>query len=66
MTERNSDTETPSYREDQGKRAKPDPRARQSDVPVAPPSAGVLGDQAVPHEWIDSDHQGEGDLREVY
>jgi hypothetical protein len=66
MTERNSDIETPSYREGQGKRATPDARVRQADVPIAASSAGVPADHPVPHEWIDSDHGEDGELREVY
>ena len=43
MSERD-DTETPSYREEQGKEPAPaDPRERQADVPLAPSTAGVVG-----------------------
>jgi hypothetical protein len=42
MAERN-DTETQSYREEQGKSAAADPRERMADVPLAPSSAGVVG-----------------------
>jgi hypothetical protein len=42
MADRN-DTETQSYREEQGKSAAPDPRERMGDVPLAPSSAGVVG-----------------------
>jgi hypothetical protein len=42
MAERN-DTETQSYREEQGKSAAPDPQERMADVPLAPSSAGVVG-----------------------
>jgi hypothetical protein len=42
MSERN-DTETQSYREEQGKRAAPDPREGLADVPLAPSSAGIVG-----------------------
>ena len=38
-----SDTETQSYREEQGKRPEPDPRERMADVPIVPSSAGVIG-----------------------
>lgn len=43
MAERN-DTETQSYREEQGKSAAADPRERMADVPFAPSTAGVVGD----------------------
>jgi hypothetical protein len=42
MAERN-DTETQSYREEQGKSAAPDPREHVADVPLAPSSAGIVG-----------------------
>jgi hypothetical protein len=42
MTERN-DTETRSYREEQGKPADADGRQRTDDVPLAPSSAGIVG-----------------------
>jgi hypothetical protein len=42
MTERN-DTETRSYREEQGKSPDADARERMADVPLAPSSAGVVG-----------------------
>jgi hypothetical protein len=65
MTERTSDSET-SYRDEQGKRGKSEPRGRQADAPPAPSSPGVLADHPVPHEWIDSGHGDDGELREVY
>jgi hypothetical protein len=43
VSERN-DTETQSYREEQGKRAAPDARERIADVPLAPSSAGIVGE----------------------
>ncbi len=43
MSERN-DTETQSYREEQGKPANPDQRERMADVPLAPSSAGIVGE----------------------
>jgi hypothetical protein len=42
VSERN-DTETRSYREEQGKSASPDVRERMADVPLAPSSAGIVG-----------------------
>jgi hypothetical protein len=66
MTERQSDTETTSYRDEQAKRGTSDPRGRQADAPVAPSSGGVLADHPVPHEWIDGGHRDGGELREVY
>ena len=42
MSERN-DTESQSYREEQGKKAAPDARERMADVPLAPSSAGIVG-----------------------
>jgi hypothetical protein len=42
MSERN-DTETQSYRAEQGKSAAPDQRERMANVPIAPSSAGVIG-----------------------
>ena len=42
MTERN-DTETESYRVEQGKRPAPDQQERMGDVPLAPSSAGIVG-----------------------
>ena len=42
MSERDN-TETQSYREEQGKSAAPDQRERMDDVPLAPSSAGVVG-----------------------
>jgi len=36
------DTETQSFREEQGKPPLPDPRDRMKDVPLAPSSAGVV------------------------
>jgi hypothetical protein len=42
MSERN-DSETQSYREEQGKPAVPDGRERMGDVPLAPSSAGIVG-----------------------
>ena len=43
MSERN-DTETQSHREEQGKSAAPDARERMADVPLAPSSAGIVGE----------------------
>lgn len=40
---RDDDTHTESYRIEQGKPGRPDPRERQADVPIAPSTAGVLG-----------------------
>ncbi len=43
------DTETASYRLEQGKSPDtPDPRARMADVPLAPSSAGAVGAGAEP------------------
>ncbi len=57
MSERN-DTETQSYREEQGKSAAPDPRERMADVPLAPSSAGVVGDAPPPDEsTVDADRE---------
>lgn len=40
------DTETPSYREEQGKPPFETPGERIADVPIAPHSAGALGSSA--------------------
>lgn len=40
---RDDDTHTESYRIEQGKPGRRDPRERQADVPIAPSSAGALG-----------------------
>ena len=39
---RHDDTETESYRLEQGKEAQPDPRAAMGDVPIAFSTGGVL------------------------
>jgi hypothetical protein len=39
------DTETESFRQEQGKPPRPDPRERMADVPLAPSSAGIVGGQ---------------------
>jgi hypothetical protein len=43
MAERN-DSETQSYREEQGKTGASDERERMADVPLAPSSAGIVGE----------------------
>jgi hypothetical protein len=43
MSERIDETETRSYREEQGKSADPSERERRGDVPLAPSSAGIVG-----------------------
>jgi hypothetical protein len=43
MSERN-DSETQSYREEQGKSAAPDGRQRMGDVPLVPSSPAAVGE----------------------
>lgn len=52
-----SDTHTESYRLEQGKQARPDPRERQADVPLAPSSAGVLGHVEPETTTVDEDRE---------
>jgi hypothetical protein len=57
MVERN-DSETQSYREEQGKSAVPDQRERMADVPLAPSSAGIVGRPPRPDEsTVDADRE---------
>ena len=56
MSERD-DTETQSYREEQGKSPAPDPRQRMADVPLAPSSAGVVGRVPADRSTIDAERE---------
>ena len=50
------DTETQSYREEQGKKPEPDPREGMADVPIVPSSAGVIGKAPEPESTtVDED-----------
>jgi hypothetical protein len=51
-------TETQSHREEQGKSAAPDPRERMDDVPLAPSTAGIVGE---PRRRGESPYEGDRD-----
>lgn len=56
MPDRHSDSETQSYREEQGERDAPDPRGEMADVPIIPSSAAVpLGPRAEEPTTADED-----------
>jgi hypothetical protein len=74
MAERNerNDTETQSYREEQGKSATPNQRERIGDVPLTTSSAGVVGGARRDEEsTVEADRQAaerraEADRGEVF
>jgi hypothetical protein len=71
MSERN-DTETQSYREEQGKSGMPDQRDRIADVPVVPSSAGVVrgaapeGESTVDTDRNEAAEREHAEHREVF